>query len=318
MGSNVRLGYIGFEVRDLAAWEGFAIEVLGLEVGMRAADGAFGLRCDDWAQRFVVTPGSSDDVAFLGWEVDDVAALDAAASRLRSSGTEVTDGAESAARARGVARLIAFRDPAGNHCEVFFDADRAPATFRSPHVQSSFVTGQQGLGHVVLGAHDPDRTQRFYSDLLGFRLSDRIVCQVHGHPVDVTFMHGGPRHHSVAIGGPQRKRIHHFMLEVASIDDVGLAFDRAVRARVRIVQTLGKHPNDGMFSFYGRTPCGVQFELGWGGRQVDDATWKPTTYDHISEWGHHPPEFLAPKPRATTEMTNERTSGTGGEVRGDR
>jgi 2,3-dihydroxybiphenyl 1,2-dioxygenase len=318
MGGNVRLGYIGFEVRDLAAWEGFAIDVLGLEVGARGTDGTFGLRCDDWAQRFVVAPGSSDDVTFLGWEVDDAVALEAMALRLRSSGVETTDGAESPARARGVARLLAFRDPAGNRCEIFFGADRAPTTFRSPHVRSSFVTGVQGLGHVVLGAADPARAQRFYSEVLGFRLSDRIACEVHGHPVDVTFMHGSPRHHSVAIGGPQRKRIHHFMLEVASIDDVGLAFDRAVRAGVRIVQTLGKHPNDGMFSFYGRTPCGVQFELGWGGRQVDDATWKPTTYDHISEWGHHPPEFLAPRPRATAETTNERTSGTGGEVRGDR
>jgi hypothetical protein len=52
---------------------------------------------------------------------------------------------------------------------------------------------------------------------------------------------------------------------------------------------------------------------------VDDATWKPTTYDHISEWGHHPPEMLAPKPGATTtESTNARTSGSRGEVRGDR
>jgi hypothetical protein len=63
------------------------------------------------------------------------------------------------------------------------------------------------------------------------------------------------------------------------------------------MQTLGRHPNDRMFSFYARTPSGFQFELGWGGRQVDDATWTPTTYDHISEWGHHPPEFLAPPPK---------------------
>jgi hypothetical protein len=29
-------------------------------------------------------------------------------------------------------------------------------------------------------------------------------------------------------------------------------------------------------------------------REVDDATWQPTVYDRISEWGHHPPQFLAP------------------------
>ncbi len=181
---------------------------------------------------------------------------------------------------------------------------------------SKFVTGEQGLGHVVMSANEPAKSERFYQDLLGFRLSDRIVCEFHGYPVDITFMHGGPRHHSVAIGGPQKKRIHHFMLEVAAMDDVGLGFDRAMRGGIRIMQTLGRHPNDRMFSFYAKTPSGFQFEYGWGARQVDDTTWQPTTYDHISEWGHHPPELVAPKPRPTTEKKNE--GGTGGEVRRDR
>ena len=82
------------------------------------------------------------------------------------------------------------------------------------------------------------------------------------------------------------------MIEVAGFDDVGLTMDRALRAGVPIVQTLGRHPNDRMFSFYAKTPSGFQFELGWGGREIDDATWQPTTYDHISEWGHHPPQVL--------------------------
>ena len=37
------------------------------------------------------------------------------------------------------------------------------------------------------------------------------------------------------------------------------------------MQTLGRHPNDRMFSFYAKTPSGFQFEFGWGGREVDDA-----------------------------------------------
>ena len=48
------------------------------------------------------------------------------------------------------------------------------------------------------------------------------------------------------------------------MDDVGLAFDRALRGGVRITQTLGRHPNDRMFSFYAKTPSGFHFELGWG------------------------------------------------------
>jgi biphenyl-2,3-diol 1,2-dioxygenase len=50
-----------------------------------------------------------------------------------------------------------------------------------------------------------------------------------------------------------------------------------------------------MVSFYAHTPSGFQFEYGWGGREVDDARWQPTEYDHISEWGHHHPALLNPK-----------------------
>ncbi len=297
MGQEIRLGYLGFEVRDVGAWASFAVDVLGLAIASRAADGSLSLRCDDWAQRFLVTPGPADDVAFFGWEVDDARALDATSARLRAAGVEVVEGSTQEARVRRVARLVKLRDPAGHPCEVFFGADRAESPFSSKHVLSSFVTGAQGLGHAVVSAPEPERSLAFYRDLLGFRLSDRIVCEVYGHPVDIVFMHGSARHHTVAVGGAQRKRVHHFMLEVASMDDVGRAFDRALRGGARIVQTLGRHPNDRMFSFYAKTPSGFQFEYGWGGRQVDDATWQPATYDHISEWGHHPPEMLVPRPK---------------------
>jgi hypothetical protein len=82
------------------------------------------------------------------------------------------------------------------------------------------------------------------------------------------------------------------MLEARSMDDVGLAFDRTLKDGLKIMHTLGRHPNDRMFSFYAKTPSGFQFEFGWGGREVDDATWVPGEYHQISEWGHHPPQFL--------------------------
>jgi hypothetical protein len=84
----------------------------------------------------------------------------------------------------------------------------------------------------------------------------------------------------------------------ASMDDVGMAYDRAQEAGVQIEQSLGRHPNERMFSFYAQTPSGFQFEYGWGGREVDDATWTPTTNDRISEWGHRRMPRLKPRPPA--------------------
>jgi 2,3-dihydroxybiphenyl 1,2-dioxygenase len=294
MSKVAQLGYLGFGVRDLAAWDKFATEVLGLEIVARRSDGGMALRMDRYQQRIVIEPGD-DDLNFLGWEVDNAADLEALAAKLRAAGVAVEEGSKELCEARRVERLVRFVDPAGIPSELFYGPARAEQPFQSKLVKSGFVADQQGLGHVVITAADQKQSQAFYCDLLGFKLSDQIVAEVHGFHVDIVFLHANPRHHSVAIGERQKKRIHHFMLEVRSMDDVGLAFDRSLRNGVRIMQTLGKHPNDRMFSFYARTPSGFQFEFGWGGRQVDDASWEPTTYDHISEWGHHPPQFLAPR-----------------------
>ena len=209
-------------------------------------------------------------------------------------------------------QLFAFNDPAGNPSEVYFGPTLAETPFHSDVVRAGFIGEEQGLGHAVIRANTKAESTRFYCDVLGLRLTDTIVCDFYGHHVDLSFFHANARHHSVAFGEHQRKRIHHFMLEVRSMDDVGLAFDRTLKGGIRIMQTLGKHPNDGMFSFYARTPAGFQFELGWGGKQVDDATWTPATYDHISEWGHHPPEVLAPaqRPRGETAHGSSGTRGT--------
>ncbi|MCC6648581.1 MAG: VOC family protein [Polyangiaceae bacterium] len=289
-----QLGYLGFEVKDLAAWERFAVGVLGLSVSRRDARG-LALRLDGHAHRLFVTEGPADDLAFVGWQVAGDAELDALAARLRDRGVAVTEGDAALSEARAVRRLLCFTDPAGNPTELFVDPAPAVEPFRSEVVRGGFVADDAGLGHLVLSTRSQAESRAFYEDLLSFRLSDRIVTEVYGFHVDIVFMHTNGRHHSVAFGDQQKKRLHHFMLEARSIDDVGLAMDRTRAAGLRIMQTLGRHPNDRMLSFYAKTPSGFQFEFGWGGRVVDDATHDASvTYDQISEWGHHPPEFVNP------------------------
>jgi 2,3-dihydroxybiphenyl 1,2-dioxygenase len=284
-----QLGYLAFEVRSLDAWRTFAEKTLGLTVGEELAGGGFTLRMDNHQQRFFIEPGELDDVACIGWQVADAATLEALAARLPASRW----GTPAECARRHVQALIKLEDPAGIPLELFCGPALAPAP-----AGTRFVANELGLGHVVIGADDPAHSIAFYQDVLGFRLSDYVRCTYFGHDVDIAFFHVNGRHHSLAIGKRHQKRMHHFLLEVEQVDAVGHAFDRALRSKVPIAQTLGKHPNDHMFSFYALTPSGFQFEYGHGGVIVDDAVWQSTVYDRISDWGHHPPlVFAPPKPR---------------------
>ena len=294
MAAISRLGYLGFEVSDVAAWERFAVDALGLLVSERRSDGSIAFRIDDQAERIVVHPGSRDDLAYAGLEVDDDATLHRLSEALNRAGFPTTDLGDEVARARRVRRVLRVEDPNGVPIELFHGPERAADPFRSPLVASGFVTGDEGLGHVVLAAMDPQATERFYCELLGMRLSDRVEVEMApGFSLLITFLHANPRHHTVAFAAaPMPKRLHHFMLEVGVMDDVGQAYDRCLKAGIEIANTLGVHPNDRMFSFYARTPSGFAVEFGWGGRKVDDATWKVARYDQMSVWGHHMPGTL--------------------------
>ncbi len=278
----MQLGYLSFEVTNPARWHDLLSKIIGLvDVG----GGRY--RMDNYAWRIEITEGPADDLSRVAWEMT-APELEQTLARLRDAGWPVEEGD---ADAIGAVARWTLQDPAGTHTELVVGLPQAPTPFESPVVPNGFVADELGLGHLVLTAPNKEASADFYMNLLGFRLSDHIVTEIYGHPVDLSFFHANPRHHSLAFGGPQRKRLHHVMFEVQRFDDVGLGYDRAIRAGVPIMQTLGRHPNDKMFSFYAKTPSKFQFEFGWGGRKVDDATWEPTTYDLISEWGHHPPQI---------------------------
>jgi biphenyl-2,3-diol 1,2-dioxygenase len=83
------LGYLGFQVKDTAAWDAFATGVLGLMPG-EPAGAARRYRLDDLAWRIAVEPGDSDDLAYAGFEVAGPAELETVRNRLSETGIAAT------------------------------------------------------------------------------------------------------------------------------------------------------------------------------------------------------------------------------------
>ena len=287
------LGYLRVESTDVAAWREFGVRVLGLVEGRGPDASAVYLRMDDFPARLVVLPGERDRLLASGWEVPGERDLGELGQALEKAGVAVEAGTPAEVADRRVARLLRFDDPAGNALEVFCGAalEHRPAV--SPY-GNQFVTGLQGMGHVVLPVSDGDTALRFYTEVLGFRLRDsmRMAPELFGQPAGgpplwMRFLGCNPRHHSLALAPfAAPAGIVHLMIETASLDDVGRAMDRCVRRGARMSATLGRHANDLMVSFYVATPGGFDIEYGTDGRLVDDATWVSRETTAISLWGH--------------------------------
>jgi 2,3-dihydroxybiphenyl 1,2-dioxygenase len=291
------LGYVGVDSGRLEEWADFGSAVMGMQV-VPDTGGSVHLRMDDRFSRWIVLPSDREGLGFIGWEVADAAALDEVRRALDAAGVEVRDGAAEELAERRVQGLLVAGDPAGNRIELFH-GQAAGDGFTPGREMSGFRTNGLGMGHLVMEVPDPTAEVGFYTDVLGFRMSDHLKELLF-------FLRCNPRHHSIGIahiGG--EPRLLHVMLEVNDLTDVGRAFDLALERRLQM-STLGVHTNDQMHSFYVQTPSGFEIEYGYGGLVVDDATWEATAIDQPSVWGHHQLDMSAPPgPRAFRRRTAE-------------
>ncbi|QIS01390.1 2,3-dihydroxybiphenyl 1,2-dioxygenase [Nocardia brasiliensis] len=287
------LAYLRIEATDMAAWREYGLKVLGMVEGKGANPEALYLRMDEFPARLVISPGEQDRLRISGWETANAEELQDIRTRLEGAGVPYKEGTAAELADRRVYELIRFDDPSGNTLEAFHGAALEHRRVVSPYGHR-FVTEEQGLGHVVLSTKDDKAALEFYRDVLGFRLRDsmRLPPQMVGRPADgepawLRFFGCNPRHHSLAfLPMPTPSGIVHLMLEVENADDVGLCLDRALRKKVRMSATLGRHVNDKMLSFYMKTPGGFDVEFGCEGLEVDDTDWIARESTAVSLWGH--------------------------------
>lgn len=290
MGLIKSLGYVTVAASDIDRWRHFAYDVLGFARGHGPDSSALYLRMDERAARIIVIPGDVDKIVTVGWEVRDHADLEQVKATLDGTGVPYKQLSLEEADARRVEEVIAFEDPAGTSLEVFHGAvlDHSPVV--TPH-GARFVTGAQGLGHVVLPALDVNAVFEFYTEVLGFtsRGAFRVPVPPEFGPVRVRFMGVNQRHHSLAICPAQTVRdpgLIHLMVEVDALDAVGQALDRVNAEGFQLSSTLGRHTNDKMVSFYVRAPGDWDIEFGTEGMLVDDEHYTAEEITADSYWGH--------------------------------
>lgn len=271
------LGYLRLEADDIAAWEVFAGDFLGLMLVDGAGTESLHYRMDEYPARLVIAPAGAPATTAIGFEVLDRRELARLTDAVASTGIDVETGTDDECTDRRVTGFVRFADPGGNPIELFYGPILDHVPVHTPSV-SSFLTDDMGMGHVIVSAEDLEGTVDFYIDVLGFVERNTMGSTV--------FMGCNPRHHTFGVArrrGPGRTL--HLMVEAATLDDVGLALDRAAKLEVPMMNSLGKHTNDHMVSFYVYSPERIAVEFGWNGLRVEN---ERPTYE-ITEgafWGH--------------------------------
>jgi 2,3-dihydroxybiphenyl 1,2-dioxygenase len=249
---------------------------------------------DDWVGRFIVEEaraGLTQDAGSLvpnvaiGWECTSEEAWASARRDIDDAGVATEDGTGPTAWCRD---WFACTDPSGFRCEFFYGGKRDPASqFVSPR-GVSFVTGEQGMGHVLLFANACAKSADFYRHVLGFGV--REAKSADDGTLRTVFMSPGQREHSLALlSTADTSRLGHVLIEVSDVDAVGRAMDRCQDGLAQMTVSLGRHWNDQMISFYLRTPSGFDIEYGFGGRRVAPEQWSRGEQGGTglsSIWGH--------------------------------
>jgi len=246
---------------------------------------------DQRHHRYWIRPSECDRLFSSGWELANEQQYQQMLLTLQDAGLDVCQGSANGAEQRFVSAYAHVEDPSGNRIEIYWGAISDFDRFLSPIGISGFVTGDMGMGHIVLPAKNFDESSQFWQAFMGMALSDQINYDMGADQptVRIQFMHCyNPRQHSVALVEMDSELgCDHLLIEVETIDEVGRALYRCEDHDIPLQVSLGRHINDDMISFYMYSPTGFSIEFGACGKRINN--WKHhlvTESTRGSHWGH--------------------------------
>ncbi len=178
-----------------------------------------------------------------------------------------------------------FDDWAGGFGFEMLDPDNRRLRFRTDargHEDEPEFAKPRKVGHVVLNTPDMEGVQQFYSDILGFRVSDYSADQM-------VFLRCNSDHHSIALVRGAYASVNHVAFEMASIDEFMRGIGRMKQKGHVPTWGPGRHgPGNNPFAYF-VSPSGFVIEFTSEVQQIDEATheakvWSRADPEAMDRW----------------------------------
>ena len=264
-----------------------------------ASHGSGWLSTSDGGRQLQVVSAPTRRLVEVSVRADDADDLDRVARQLSALGATVERGTDSVtalepvAGFRATARIADRLDQAPPERTPYNAPGRRDCEGRAPGIMRENPVVPRRLGHVVMGSVDYEVTRRFFTEGLGFKVSDEIV----GHGA---FMRCSTDHHNVLVLAAPVNFLHHSSWQVDDVDDVGRGACAMLEGHPeRHVWGLGRHHAGSNFFWYLKDPAGNFSEYYSDMDEIlEDQLWSPEALDGakgLFNWGPPPPpSFLAP------------------------
>jgi catechol 2,3-dioxygenase-like lactoylglutathione lyase family enzyme len=239
-----RLGHATLTTPDLERQVSYYADILGLRVIERDRDRAY-LATRIGLEAIVLERGEEVALTRLGFQVAPGSDLEALARELGALGikTERRSGISP-----GVAAAITFPDIKGTVIELFADY-----SFAADDGGQAVITPLK-LGHVAYRVTNVQEVTKFYTDVLGFRVSD-------WRDTTFAFLRCNTDHHTVNFVADPVPQLHHIAFEVKDWPEIHRGCDFLAKNDIRLVWGPARHIIGHNIAAYHRNSDSVRVEL---------------------------------------------------------
>ncbi|GHH22136.1 oxidoreductase [Sphingomonas glacialis] len=271
---------VDLTVPDLAAAIDFYTAVWGLDLADRSGERAW-LRATGTDSHVVALhAGDAPDIRSMTFRLADDSDPAALCESALAHGATLLHAARAADEPGGGA-VLALRDPMGRAIRLVQGDTPVAALPDDP-------ARPERLSHVNFNSDDVDRDVAFFTDALGFGLTDRSKM--------MGFVRTNADHHTIVISTAPVNTLNHVAFQMPTWEGVMLAAGKMIDRSFPIGWGPGRHgPGDNVFTYF-VDPFGFVIEYTAEVLQVDESyrvgspedwTWPPGRSD---QWGIAPPK----------------------------